>query len=112
VLCCAVLCCLRQVGRQSPLYDDFFCSPDAQQHLGDHTRSTDKQGAAKQKHHRKQKKVQSDLLLIYVGPLKPTPGALSLQQLLLERTVLNEQEVGPGRLSWALAEKGVLGPCV
>jgi hypothetical protein len=59
--------------------------------LSNHTRSTDKQGKSKQK---KGAKVQSDLLLIHAGPLKATPDALPLQQLLLERTVLNEQEVG------------------
>lgn len=100
--CCLTLaggmlcCCLRQVGRQSPLYDDFFCSQEAQQHLDEHTRLRDKQ-AAKQKRQRKQKKgakKQSDLLLIHAGPLKATPDAQPLQQLLLERTLLNEQEVG------------------
>lgn len=109
---CAVLpCCLWQVGRQSPLYDDFFCSPDVQQRLGDHARSIDKQGAAKQ---RKQKKGQSDLLLIHAGPLKATPGALPLQQQLLERTVLNEQEVGHISLCELLLCQGCLnqGPVI
>jgi hypothetical protein len=99
---CAVLdCCLLQVGRQSPLYEDFFCSPEAQQQLDEHKRITDKQ-AAKQKQQRKQKKgakEHSDLLLIHAGPLKATPSGQPLQQLLLERTVLNEQEVGR---VWAL----------
>lgn len=34
------------------------------------------------------------MLLLHAGPLKATPKAKPLRALLLERTVLNEQEVG------------------
>lgn len=90
LLCgCDLSMCPPQLSRLSPLHEDFFCGEAGEQ--------LSKQQAAKQKTIKKGRKGQGasgDTLLIHAGPLKATPSAKPLQALLLERTVLDEREVG------------------
>jgi hypothetical protein len=96
LLCCAAV--LLQFGRSSPLYQDFFC--------GQQQDADSKQGSSRHKAAKGKKKganspeaAGTDMLLIHAGPVKATPGRMPLQSLLLERTVLSEQEVS---LHWLL----------
>jgi hypothetical protein len=92
LLCCTAV--LLQFGRCSPLYEDFFCGQMQQQE------ADSKQGSSRQKAAKGKKKgakspeaAGADMLLIHAGPVQATPGRMPLQSLLLERTVLSEQEV-------------------
>jgi hypothetical protein len=58
-----------QFGAKSPLRDIFFYSND------------------------KSHKAKTEVLQLHVGPVRSTPRGKLLQELVLERTVLNDQEV-------------------